>query len=228
MFDFGRGAIDGLIKKRVDLKEIQNIFISHMHSDHFSEIGSFLGWVIDEPSLLKVEHKVKIFGPRGIKKAVKRLLKAFQIYATLKRRPKGRIEVIEIKSRETIDVNGLRIEGIEVDHAQGKDKFKALSYRISYNKKVICYSGDTPSCQGIRDACRNADLAIIEATLPKKANVKSHMTGEDLGLIAKEEKILKLVVTHVDKDYLSYVKRHIRENYHGKIILAKDMMEIKV
>ncbi len=79
MFDFGRGAIDSLIKKKINLKEIQNIFISHMHSDHFSEIGSFLGWVIDEPSLLKVEHKVRIFGPRGIKKAVKRLLKAFQM-----------------------------------------------------------------------------------------------------------------------------------------------------
>ncbi len=162
MFDFGRGAIDGLIKKKI------------------------------------------------------------------KRRPKGRICITELKDKEIINLKGLKVQAYEVEHAQGEDRFKALSYRIYYKSNIICYSGDVSKCKGIRDACRNADLAVIEATLPKKANVKSHMNGEDLGLIAKEENVKSLIATHVDKSYLPYVKSEIKKNYKGQASIARDLMSIKV
>lgn len=228
IFDFGRGAINSLIQKKIDLKEIRHVFISHLHADHFSEISSFLAWLIDEPSLLQVEHRVIIYGPVGLKDAVGKLLDAFQISSKLPRRPAGRIEIVEINSGETAAVCGLLIQGLEVDHSQGRDDFKALSFRITHDTKIVCYSGDTPLCEGIRAAVRDADLAIVEATLPKEKRVDTHMNGEDLGVLAKEENIKKLIVTHIDKSYLGRVEEDIRKNYPGELLIAQDLMEIVV
>ena len=58
--------------------------------------------------------------------------------------------------------------------------------------------------------------------------MKGHINGEELGKLAQETKIKKLIVTHVANTYLHQVKKDIRKNYKEKVIIAKDLMKIKI
>ena len=228
VFDFGRGTIENILKKKLTLYDLDYIFISHPHSDHLSDFGAFLGWAAEIPRIEKSKRIFKVYGPKGIKKAIEHLMRAFGIYYNFEKKDSGRLEIVELNSGEVVKTKSLKIKGIGVEHSSQWDNWKAMAYRIEYKDKIICYSGDSPSCEGLREACKNADLAVMECTLPKKANVKCHISGDELGLIAKEENIKKLIVVHVDNDYRPFLKKDIRKNYKGKLIIAKDMDEFKV
>ncbi len=222
IFDFGRGAIDRLLELKVDLIELDKIFISHIHVDHCSELMSFLFMLRYYPKKKNLKEKYTIYGPKGIKKSLHTILDGFGVN---KKKTLKRIKIKEMLDKKEVNFDGLKIKAFEVKHSKSK---KCLSYRVISKKKIFCYSGDSIDCVGLRKACKNADLAIVEATLPRSYGADNHIDGKELGKLAKEEGIEKLIVTHVANFYLSQVKKDIRENYNGPIIIAKDLMEIEI
>lgn len=219
VFDFGRGTIDNLLKKNLSLYDIDAIFLSHFHSDHISDICAFLGWATVIYRVEKINKKVKIYGPRGLKKSLKSIMKACQVYKDFKK-INNNLEIIELKEGQIVKTKNLIVEGFNVEHS--KD-FNSFSYRIKYNNKIICYSGDSPDCPGLRKASKNSDLFIVECTLPRKEGIEGHISGDELGLLAQQEEIKKLAVVHIDPNYRPAVLNEIKEKYKGKIIIAKDM-----
>jgi ribonuclease BN (tRNA processing enzyme) len=101
---------------------------------------------------------------------------------------------------------------------------------VTSGSKIFCYSGDTPDCAGLRKTCQKADLAIIETSWPKTIKVISHLTGEQVGKIASDCQVKKLILTHVAPYYLKNfnVIKDVKENYQGPVALAKDLMKIKI
>lgn len=219
IFDFGRGTIDNLLKNNLSLYDIDTIFISHFHSDHLSDICAFLGWATVIYRIEKIKKKVKIYGPKGLKKSLKSIMEACQIYKDFKK-IENNLEIIEIKEGQIIKTKNLTVEGFNVNHSK---EFNSFSYRIGYQNKIICYSGDSPDCRGLRKAAKNSDLFIAECTLPRKEGVEDHISGDELGALAQQEGIKKLAVVHIDKDYRPFVLNEIREKYTGKVIIARDM-----
>jgi len=218
LFDIGRGSIRNLLKLKKDLHEINRIFISHMHTDHSTELASFIQLILDTPEKKKLKEKYIIYGPKGIKRDIQNMLKTFHIE---KHKHLDRIKVKEIFNN--IVISGLKIKVFPVKHA----KINSLAYRLEFRKKVVCYSGDSSDCEGLRNACKNVDLAIMEATGPKEWRL-GHINGEDLGKLAQKTKIKKLVVIHIANTYLPRIKKDIKKNYKGKLIIAKDLMEIQI
>ena len=188
-----------------------------------SRPDDFMGIVMD--LFGNINYKLTIFGPVGLKESINHLSKAYDFY---KYKNWDRFEIIELKEGEKIKIKNFEILPFSVSHAVNEDDFNALSYRIEDGGRIFCYSGDSPDCNGLRESCNNSDLAIVEAALPKRMNSKSHMNGEDLGKIASEEKIKKLVVTHIYPMYFGEVESDIRKNYAGEIILAEDLMRIQL
>jgi len=220
LFDCGRGAISSLIKLKINPYSITRIFISHRHTDHLEEIGSFMALVIASSVKNKFnKNKLYIYGPGGIRAAITSLLKAYDIYS-----PKNikKIVIREIKDKRTIKLKNLEVSGFEVSHS---DSSKCLSYRVQAEGKIIAYSGDSKDCQGLRNTCKNADLAIIEATLPKS---ETHLSGEQAGNIARVEGVKELILTHIDKDYLINVISDARKEFrNGEIRVAHDLLQLE-
>ncbi|MFH1918020.1 MAG: ribonuclease Z [Nanoarchaeota archaeon] len=218
MFDFGSGTINYLTKLGIKLYGLNHIFISHMHADHSSDLSHFILFILDAPDKNKLKEKYFIYGPEGINRDIENMLKAFHLddHKNL-----NRLKIIELNKE--IKIGSFRISPFLVSH-----DIMALAYRIEYFQKALCYSGDSSYCEGLKEACMNTDLAIIEATFPKHCNLRNHLSGEELGKLAQETKIKKLIVTHVADTYLPQVKKDIKKNYKGKIIIAKDLMRFKI
>jgi len=227
IFDFGRGAIDAILKQNINLFDIKQVFITHFDADHFSEISSLLHWIYSAPGLNKIYKFpiLTVYGPKGLKERLENLMNAFVKSIDKKKDEKAeRIKVIELKEGETVGGKNWQVTGYKVEHS---NRFISIAYRFKSKNKVLCYSGDCGDCEGIRKACLNADIALIEATLPSKWNIKSHLTGEQVGKIATDLNIKKVIATHVAPHYLKDVKKDIKKRYGGEIFIAKDLMKIK-
>lgn len=224
IFDFGRGAIDQLLKVGIEYYDIDVIFITHVHADHCSELGSFLHIALAEPPNGKLRKKdVIIYGPKGIKETVNHLLEAFGHLEISK--PKYKVEIRELKDRNKVKGNNWTVESFAVKHSPN---IECLAYRLESNGKVLAYSGDTEYCQGLKQCCRDADLAIVETDWPKEE--KGHMHGKKTGKLAYESKVKKLVLTHVAPYYLKDfdAESDVRSSYDGPLFLAKDLMKIEL
>jgi ribonuclease BN (tRNA processing enzyme) len=65
LFDAGAGMTRSLAGAKVSLLDIQKIFLTHLHDDHYSGLGDFAGQL----SALKPEKTIDIYGP-GLTKSV--------------------------------------------------------------------------------------------------------------------------------------------------------------
>ena len=62
VIDAGLGVTKSLTDVGFNLNELSNIFITHLHSDHYLELGSLIhtAWTTG------LTEKIKIYGPKGL------------------------------------------------------------------------------------------------------------------------------------------------------------------
>ena len=73
-----------------------------------------------------------------------------------------------------------------------------MCLRIEADGKVLAYSGDTADCAGLRDACRDADLALLECTSNEPQ--PCHMTPADCAAVVEATGIKRAFLTHLGPD----------------------------
>jgi len=222
VFDFGRGAIDRLLQLKVNLIDLDKVFISHMHADHSSELISFMFVLRYYPKKKDLKKHYYIYGPKGIKERLIMILDGFGVN---KKKTLKRIKIKELSDNKIVKVGKLKIKAFTVKHSKSRTCF---SYRVEKDKKAFCYSGDSTDCTGLRMACKDVDLAVVESTLPKSYGMDTHINGEELGKLAQEVGIHSLLVTHVSDFYLPRVLKDIKLSYKGPVKIAKDLMEVKI
>jgi ribonuclease BN (tRNA processing enzyme) len=163
------------------------------------------------------KEKLKVFGPEGTKKTIE------QLFCDFCHTPGDWYEVFEIS--EPLIVGDMKILPYSVVH---KD-LKALAYRFEEKGKTIVFSGDSTLCQGIKDASKDADLFIVDASLPKGTDSDTHLNSTQIGQICRDNNIKKVVLSHLtihvfDKDIISEVE----ENYNGEVELAQDLASFEI
>jgi ribonuclease Z len=101
-------------------------------------------------------------------------------------------------------------------------------------RKVVI-SGDTRPCAALRDAAKDADLLIHEATFSDEEQERAletrHSTGREAGRIAREAAVKRLVLTHFssrhDVDPRPLVEQ-ARQEYAGQVDAAFDGFSVEL
>ena len=224
VFDFGTGAIDGLLKVGLNYYDIDIIFLTHLHTDHFSELPALLFTSLAEPPGRELWTKdLIIYGPKGFRKRYNYLSKAFNLK---KYKPKYKVIVKELKDSDITKINNCIIKSYQVEHSKSH---LCLAYRIESEDKILTYSGDSGDCQGLREACQNSDLAILEATMGEDL-IEMHLNGELAGKIAQETNVKKLILSHISSGIIQnyHPVEKAKLHFKGEVLLAEDGMEIEV
>jgi len=231
LFDCGRGVVIRLAQAGVNPKDIDGLFLTHLHSDHVVGIPDLWlsGWFLGRSKPLR------IWGPQGTSSMVEHLVQAFAFDIHIRQAPpdplpsKGvEIDAQEVAQGEIYNDGLTRVSAFLVDHGTVKPAF---GYRVDSMGHSVVISGDTKFCQNLVDFAKGADCLIHAAwgagwkspTPPSKRSIAS---AEDAGRVfASVKPKLGIIYHYKDEQGLWDA---VRKEYKGPLAVGKDLMTINV
>ena len=243
LFDAGSGMTRRLHEARgmgieeLDPLNIQQLFISHLHSDHILDYAEFVfdyWWHRAKP--------ISTFGPPGLQDLNDATELMFAEDIKTRRNdgngnyPDGfKVAVHEITEDGLVfqDEN-IQVTAFAVDHGTWE---YAYGYRIETPDKVIVISGDTNYSENLISYSKDADVLIHEvfssagivAGTGREAIYELHTSAEQLAAIANQVKPELLVLYHLVyfNESPETMLEEIRQLYNGKVIMPDDLSVIQ-
>ena len=245
LVDAGLGVSKSLTEINFNLNELSNIFITHLHSDHYLELGPLIhtAWTAG------LKKKIKVFGPEALLDYWKKFLSSMQFDIKNREKNEGRIKlkkivkIIPIK-KKTFNLGKIKVKILKVPHPPLKDCY---SYKFIGSKEIV-FSGDTKYFKSLASFSNEADILVHEALIPEyidkivtktglssklRNHLKnSHTTIDEVLKIAKLSKCKKLVINHLipndntlnqRREWLKKVKNKI----DTEIIVGKDKLRVE-
>lgn len=226
VFDAGESAAETLSLMGVNAGDIETVFLSHLHSDHFDGLAPL---ALQHWATGAARSPLRVEGPVGVARVAAGLNEAYAIDAGYRTAHHGS-EVMPPEGfgldadefavptgEETVvlrDGGGVRIVAFAVAHAPTD----AVGYRIEYGGRSIVVSGDTARSSSLARNASGADLLVHEALSPRlnrimqnaaidagRGNIGAifhdildyHTSPEDAGTVAEEAGVGALAITHL-------------------------------
>lgn len=245
--DCGLGVTRGLVDQGMQLKDLALIFVTHLHSDHYMELGPLLhtAWTAG------LSTTVTIYGPQGLDIYWQGFVKSMQSDIELRIEDEGRPDLRELvhihalDEGAVLDHHGVRVSALRVQHPPLVECF-GLSFK-SGDAHVV-FSGDTAPIDAMVDFASNADLLIHEAMLEEALPalmkrvgngsekmmqhwLRSHTFAHDAGAIATRAGVKALALSHlIPSDDDAYDERHwkdaVSETWTGPLFIGRDGLKI--
>ena len=143
LVDCGSGITQRLHELKVSSADIDALLFTHLHSDHAVDLYQL---IISSWHSYRIKPW-KIYGPKGTKKFVKKIMDAWaderKLRISYEKRASAKafdIQVIEFKSIGNIKIKDLNIKYFEVDHKPVKF---AYGFCFTNKNKKLTISGDT-------------------------------------------------------------------------------------
>ena len=244
LVDCGSGITQRLHELKVSSADIDVLLFTHLHSDHAVDLYQL---IISSWHSYRIKPW-KIYGPRGTKKFVKKIMNAWADERKLRISYESRasakafdIQVTEFKSIGNIKIKDLNIKYFEVDHKPVK---YAYGFCFTNKNKKLTISGDTRPCENLMKYAQKADVLLHEVFIEgeilqinkmrtKKTlhNVQSyHTTSTQVGKVAFIARAKKLVLTHFvpTRFNKNNLKKVVKKDFGKDPIIGEDLMKIKI
>jgi len=218
LFDAGAGTLQRLFRIGVTYQDLDRVFLTHFHPDHCLDLVSILFAM--RASQGRRTKPLTVYGPPGVKQLYQRLNQAFNGSI----QPRGYRLTIRELGPTSVRLRGCTVSTRLMRHTPG-----ALGYRVEGGGASLAYSGDTDVCEGVVELGQDADLLILECSVPDAMKVTGHLTPSECGRIAAAAAAKHLVLTHVypvvkDRDAAACARRA----YRGRVTLARDLQRLEL
>lgn len=245
VIDAGLGVTRGICDQGVALTQIDLIVITHLHSDHYLELGPLLhtAWTAG------LNRTIPVIGPKGLEAYWTGFQESMAFDIELRMRDEGRCDfrslaqIREIEDKTTFGEITLR--SMRNVHPPIIETF---ALRFDGPEVSVTLSGDTAYMPQMADFARDSDLLVheamlkdgVEALCAKMTNgderlrthiLRSHTEAGEVGQIAKDAKVKRLALNHFVPDGdPNFTDAHwtaaVREHWAGPLDLGKDGMVI--
>lgn len=186
LIDLGSGSLRNYFR-HAKLENADGIFLSHLHTDHTSDIG-VLKYAVEINGFRKT-----IFAPNDPAEEYKKL------------QYKNVFDLEEIDNNKKVKIKDLTISFCKMQHA-----LTSYAIKVQAEEKTFVYSGDTGLCPQLRAFADNSDLFLCEAAILNTDEHKKsvHMSPYQVCDMVQNMNIKTLVLTHFYPGYLieSYKK----------------------
>jgi len=249
LFDVGRGAVQRLWQVGVLPGDVDEVFLTHYHSDHLISLPDLwlTSWLV--PYGANAEP-FKITGPEGVTELTDGLTSAFaadiQIRIEDQNLPAAGAEwdVTEFTEDGVVyDENGIVVTAFTVNHGE---KIKpAVGYKIEYGDHVVVLSGDTKKEDAVIQAATGADLLVHQVAMAAEAIASNppivaimghHTTPVEAGEVFSEaapglavySHIVRLGPPNAPDISLEALVEQTRQTYDGPLEVGADLMTITI
>jgi ribonuclease BN (tRNA processing enzyme) len=245
--DCGYGCSRQLLAAGVSLDRLRYIFITHHHADHNLEYGALLynAWITGRPV------RVDAYGPTGLELMTRDFFEYLKFDIEIRIVDEGRPDPRKLIAAHDFHKPGIVLQNEDVKvsaclvrHPPIKESY---AYRFDAPDVSVVISGDTAYAPELAEFAKGADVLIHEVMylpgveelvkrLPNATRLREHLMAAhtlpaDVGRIAAQARVKKLVLTHfVPGDDPSITDEQwaadVRKYFAGQIIVGKDLMEI--
>ncbi len=219
LIDSGSGTLRKMLEVGVTYRDIDVILYTHIHPDHASDLVPiiFATKYADVPR----EKELLCAGGPGFNSYFEKLRKLYGHWID----PQSYTLTVKEISQETLLYRDFKILSKPMAHIS-----ESVGYRIEFKDgRSIAISGDTDYCQNIVDLASAVYLLVLECSFPDGKKVEGHLTPALAGRIASESRCRKLLLYHLYPVCDQFdVLMQCRQAYRGEVLLAEDLMSIKI
>ncbi|MCY4207091.1 MAG: MBL fold metallo-hydrolase [Roseovarius sp.] len=212
LVDAGLGAASAVCRAGVALADLEAAIITHLHSDHYLELGPLLhtAWTSG------LKSPIPVYGPSGIEDYWQGFVDSMRFDIDLRMEDEGRPDFTSLFPLSPIDHDSrIAVGDIAITAMRNHHPPIAHSYalRIKSADFTVVLSGDTAPIDEMVEFARGADLLVHEAMLTEGIRalcdrmgykddrlyrhiIGSHTSAEDAGRIACEAEVGALALNH--------------------------------
>lgn len=248
LVDCGYGAVGRMTQAGIRLPQIDQIFLTHHHSDHTADYPALvnLGWILGAPG-----RQVGVYGPPPLAQMHEAALAVFREDVDIRVRATGRPPIAKGYAVKELREAGVvfkdervKVTAALADHAPFE---YAFGYRFDAAGRSIVISGDSAYSDRIASLAEGADVLVHEAMLVESIDkmlaarsyvpprlreflLQGHTSAADAGRVAARAGVKTLVLSHLlpgdmpvdDSVWIAEAARHFK----GQIIVGRDLMVI--
>jgi ribonuclease BN (tRNA processing enzyme) len=217
LVDCGSGTLLQLEKTGRSYKDIDAVFITHKHPDHFADLMPFLQALVATPRFRRTKD-LFISGPKDFMEYYEASI--VSVLGTPKE-----FSLITVEAIGEQDFGPFHITTAKTVHASD-----SISYRFEHKGTSVVYTGDADYDEGLIAHARDADLFITDCSFPDSEKSKGHLSAKECGIIAQKAGVKKLMLSHLYPSELPDEDRvkESSEVFSGDIVLAEDLMEMDI
>lgn len=188
VLDLGNGSL-GVLSRYVDVRTVNAIVLSHLHSDHCLDTCSLLVAHRFDPS--GRPGPIPLHGPAG---TAQRIQSASD---------PGSGELADVFTVATVGEGEQELGPFSVRFARVNHPVETYAMRVAVGDKVLTYSADTGVSPALVELARGSDLLLCEAAFVQPAGEEKpnppdlHLTGQEAAEHAAEAGAGRLLLTHI-------------------------------
>jgi ribonuclease Z len=251
-FDFGSGCMRNIIGNQVPVPEINDIFISHLHVDHFADLPYLYAFA---PSVMRWKP-LRVIGPSGRTPefGTASMVKSMQQMCNWHRQsfslfPAGDGYETEVTEFDFRDDGGIcyNKNGATVRHWRRSHTMDGASaYRLDWNGLSFVWTGDGKADQLTAKYAKGADVFVSEMAVDNPAlwGLKqgipleigaytidsAHTSGYGVGYLANQVNPRLALATHFsfDRELLGEAVAEVRCHWKGMFTFGIDHTVVNV
>jgi ribonuclease BN (tRNA processing enzyme) len=226
LVDCGSGTIAEL-KRRIDIRRLDAVVISHMHVDHILDLVTLRGALRYAPE--PFEERIPLWLPPGGAEILDGLAAPLDLDH---RSPLFFDQVFETDEYNPID--SLQIGEVSIDFARTQHPMPAWAMRIarSGSEQAAGYTSDSGPVTNLAAFFHEVQALLAEATLldsDASPIERGHMTAREAGRLAQTCQAKRLVLTHFWEELgLERLLNEAGTAFDGPIELAWPGLEINI
>ena len=253
LFDAGPGSTRVLGQGDVPLSEVSQVFLTHLHSDHFGDLGELT--IASE--VLGRDAPITLHGPEGVEDLAEGFALAYAAdHAHRSEQHPGHLATdlaalhpVRVDEGIVHSARGLVVTAFPVDHHPVPE---AWGYRVDYNGRCVVISGDTAPTKRVMRAAEGCDVLVHEAMdkelaeqVAVRAEVRgdertaalirdalpNHSTAADAGFMAQNARVDTLVLTHISPPLAAphlrwRFRRQAERAFDGAVLVGEDGLRL--
>ena len=223
LLDCSSDAAHRMAEEQLDWPNLDTIWISHFHLDHFGGLATFLFGTKWAPQTQQRRKPLTIFGGAGLK-ALFTTFDQANDYQLLKQ--SFPIEVREVETTAEFEIlPGLRAQTFSTPHT-----CESLAIRLTDTQaKSLVYTSDTGYSEALAEFARGADLLLLECSFRSDKPITTHLQLADAMNLARLARPRKVVLTHLYPEWDGVdLEAEARELWNGDVVAASDGLRLDI
>lgn len=217
LFDAPPTLLPHMNKLGKDIRDIEVVFISHFHGDHYFGLPFLL---LDYAERAPRSKPLTIVGPPGIQKRVESSTNLAFANVYRKQSRGYDLTFVEVKDRKPAAAGGLDYTAFKVQHVPDLESF---AYRVQIGSQTLAYTGDSSMCDALIPLAQDADVFVAECSCWTETCGPIHLTPSNiLALHQQLAPPTQFILTHIGA---GEAPSSITE---ANILIADDLQTIRV